>query len=189
MNVYFDMDGVLADLGGAVHQFAQKEHGISASLAKMRATPKSVHHFYLLRRKHMGLAESFRTLPPLHLDEMRALMVRLHKAGHTLEILTSYGVQDDELGDQAHLGKAEFMQKHYGDFFKSGVLTRFNGVSKGRQKQFYATPDSLLIDDWSANINQWRARGAPAVHYHDDRHEEGVREVLQLVGLEEETWG
>jgi hypothetical protein len=149
----------------------------------MREDAQSIYHFYLLRRKAMGVYESFNTLLPSRLEEMRALMKRLHGAGHAIEILTSYGAQDGELGDGAHQGKAEFMRRYYRDFFESGVIRRFNGVSKGRQKQFYATPNSILVDDWHLNINQWRATGAPAVHYHVDRHEDGVRELLQLVGL------
>lgn len=188
--VYFDMDGVLADLAHAVHAYAQEHYGISTSKEEMVKTPKAIHHFYILRRKDVGMFDSFRSLPTNRLDEMRAAMTRLHKAGIAVEILTSYGVRDAiEMGSEVHRGKAAFMLKHFGDLFDSGVIRQFNGVSKSSQKAFYASPKSILIDDWSKNINAWRATGSPAVHYHMDRHYDGMRELYQLTGLEEEQWG
>lgn len=190
LTIYFDMDGVLADLSAAVHTYAQEAHGVEGTLTEMRSSSESVHQYYLLRRKDLGLYESFCSLPPTRLEEMRALMRRLHAAGLIVEILTAYGIQDAiEMGDEVHRGKADFMRKHYGDLFEEGVIARFNGVSKGSQKHFYATPNSVLLDDWGKNIHQWRAAGAPAVHYHLDRHEECIHELLQLVGLETEPWG
>jgi hypothetical protein len=188
--VYFDMDGVLADLPAAVLEYAQTEHGLEGDLSEVRSSAQSVHHYYLLRREAIGMYASFATLPPNQLDPMRALMKRIHKAGIEVEILTSYGLQDPtEMGDEVHRGKADFLRDHYLDLFQDGTITRFNGVSKSFQKAFFARPGAVLLDDWARNINEWRATGAPAVHYHRDRHEECVHELLQLLGLEAEPWG
>lgn len=188
--VYFDMDGVLADLSTAVLEYAQKEHGLRENLSEVRSDARSVHHYYLLRREAIGMYESFAMLPPNRPDEMRALMIQLRQAGIVVEILTSYGLQHPtEMGDEVHRGKADFLRDHYLDLFEDGTITRFNGVSKSFQKAFFARPDAILLDDWVRNINEWRATGAPAVHYHMDRHGEGIRELLQLCELEPETWG
>lgn len=188
--VYFDMDGVLADLDAAIYQYAVESHGVTAPLSELREEAESVHTYYVLRRKELGMYESFASLAPNRLDEMRTVMRQLHAEGIVVEILTSYGLRDAiEMGSEVHRGKSDFMREHYGDLFEDGTITRFNGVSKGSQKQFYATRESILIDDWSRNINEWRATGAPAVHYHMGRHDEGIDELLQLVGLKDEPWG
>ena len=109
------------------------------------------------------------------------------KRGHTNEILTAYGVQEPiEMGDEVHRGKADFLREHYGDLFDSGVLSRFNGVSKGYQKRFYAEPNTVLLDDWGKNITGFRAAGGLAVHYKHDEHDQCVAQLLAEVGLD--TW-
>jgi hypothetical protein len=172
LTIYFDLDGVLADMGKAISDFTGKAASTSAQ----------EHAGYLARRKSMSLYDGFRLLEPN--TRMNEVMRKLHAAGHTLETLTSYGILDSmEMGSEVHRGKADFMRQHYGTEFLDGVLSRFNGVSKGSQKQYYAGPQTLLIDDWGKNIEQFRAAGGLAVHYAWDRHDECVQELYELTGV------
>lgn len=174
MIVYWDMDGVLADLGAAIsaHSGKRKED--------LEKNLHSDHDAYMVYRTEVGIYRCFREITPLKKEAWRSLMVKTHGLGYTHEILTSYGVQEPlEMGDEAHRGKADFLREHYGDLFELGVISRFNGVSNGRQKAFYANGDqTLLIDDWEKNVEGFRKRGGLAVHYNVLRHDECYEEIL-----------
>jgi len=180
MIVYFDMDGVLADLVGAMSEFT----GIPAEV--LHGNPQVSHQRYLERRAALGIYESFRSLKPLRASEWKTLMRALHAREIRVEILTAYGVQDPlEMGDEVHRGKADFLREHYGDLFAEGVIKRFNGVAKSGQKKFYATPESILIDDFARNCREFSAAGGVAVHYVEDSHDELLELVRDLAGLNE----
>ena len=176
LTIYFDLDGVLANMRRGISEFS----GIPQE--ELQASPPREHDAYLSRRRALGMYDSFRHLAPN--TRMNGVMRKLKAAGHAVETLTSYGVLDPmEMGSEVHRGKADFMRQHYGSEVLDGVLTRFNGVSKGWQKQFYATPQSLLIDDWGKNIREFREAGGLAVHYEWTRHDECIQELYELTGV------
>lgn len=182
MIVYWDMDGVLADLEGAISSYTDTPRGA------LLANAEQSHEVYLARREDLGLYESFRCLEPLNLESIRDIMRRIHKRGHVNQILTAYGVQTPlEMGDEVHRGKADFLREHYGDLFEDGTIFRFNGVAKGHQKSFYATAESILIDDWGRNVEGFRKAGGFAVHYDSNNHDACMIELLDRLGMNH--WG
>ena len=51
------------------------------------------------------------------------------------------------------------------------------------EKQLYASPKSLLIDDYERNINQWKERGGAAIH-----HKDADSTISQLNEYLKENW-
>jgi len=171
VKVYFDMDGVLSDLDGDLAKTAQ------VPLGKILSDPQFRLGVVKQRVATTGLLH-WVGLKPLHPHLWKALMRNLREEGHTLEILTSYGSWDPlEVGPSAHLGKCQWLRQHYGDIFAEGVVTNFNGVETCDQKQFFAAPDSILIDDQIDNIEQFRNAGGKGVWYCGDHHKESLKSL------------
>lgn len=111
---------------------------------------------------------------------MRGLMLNLRAKGIDVQILTSFGVHDPlEMGSEACRAKTDFLRQWYGDLFKDGTISQSNGVANSRVKQNCATPDSVLLDDYDRNIEQWRAAGGTGFLYREYEHDEVFKKVYK----------
>ena len=173
LTVYFDMDGVLTDLDGWL---AKKFRVETVSLVNREARGE------LLRRAVEYNPAFPAELPQNRVLEFSAIMAWLKLRQVNVEILTSYG--NASLGDcgaQAHVGKVQWLTRHYLAEFQTGAISRFNGVQNCWQKQLYATPRSLLVDDQPENCEQFRAAGGRAILYDLTRHDEFVTEFEKTI--------
>tara|TARA_R110000824_G_scaffold95253_8_gene229140 strand:- start:1020 stop:1562 length:543 start_codon:yes stop_codon:yes gene_type:complete len=179
MKVYFDMDGVLSDLEGDVARLSGFD-----DVRDMKSRGL-MHENYLKQREDVGPYELFSEGTPIQPQRTRQLMMEIHAAGHTIEILTSLGVNSPlDLGDETHRGKADWLREHYSDLFEMGVVDRMNTTTKGWQKAFYANPDSLLIDDWKRNTDAFQKAGGLVVVFDRFSYNESVAQVRAVLGLE-----
>jgi len=166
------MDGVLTDM----NLYLSKISGFSE---KRIYEDKSLREEILYT--HYG-TKLFEELPPSRIEEMKKLIKDLKDAGHQIEILTSYGVRDSsDMGIQAHTGKQLWLQKHYGELFKNGVISRFNGVTNCEQKALYARKESVLIDDHPKNIEEFCSAGGRGILY--DLRKTTAEQILDEIRL------
>jgi len=163
--LYLDMDGVLVDFVGRCDQLLGWEPGSYGHLPD-----REKHAHYVKAWKTVGKRKFFSEAAPLHLKDWKVLMEAAHENGWNVEILTSLGSYDGDMGEAAHAGKVEFLRKHYGDLIDLKALRRFNCVATSRQKQFYATPESYLVDDYDRNTREFHDAGGRGFLYAEPNH-------------------
>lgn len=173
MKIYVDMDGVLSDLdgslavwGGVSLNFVRSNFDFRESLIRNRVS-------------RMGLSH-WESLLPLNKEKWKSDLRALKKAGHEIEILTSYGTWDPlEIGPLSHQGKCNWLRSNYGDLFAKGVLTGFNGVEKCTDKSLFSKPGTLLIDDSPKNIEEFMRGQGRAILYRTESHETCASNINQ----------
>lgn len=174
ITVYFDMDGVLTDLDGmlaakaGVHRDAMKDSAFRSLCINKSIAEDQVAHW--------------RDIPANRHGEFRAVMSWLRLKDVTIEILTSYGLSTmADCGALAHAGKVKWLTAHYLAEFQDKTISRFNGVQNCWQKQHFATPTSILVDDQEENVEQWRAAGGRAIRYDLEHHDDFIEEFERLI--------
>jgi hypothetical protein len=174
ITVYFDMDGVLTDLDGmlaakaGVHRDAMKDSAFRSTWINRSIGEDQVAHW--------------RDIPANRHGEFRAVMSWLRLRGVTIEILTSYGLSTmGDCGALAHTGKVKWLTAHYLAEFQNKTISRFNGVQNCWQKQHFAAPTSILVDDQPENVAQWRAAGGVAVLYNLEHHDVFIDEFERII--------
>ena len=151
MKIYFDMDGVLSDLYGTI----SKAWGIPQEEI-FDHSEEATQRYRIWVLEPPGATEIFASLPPLHLEDIKSLMVELNLRGHSVEILSSLGIsQEFQQGPAVQAGKERWLQEHLGDFLESGILRKINFVNNGSEKKAFANGDSILIDDTGCIINDF----------------------------------
>jgi phosphoglycolate phosphatase-like HAD superfamily hydrolase len=147
-NIYLDMDGVIAD-------FDKRYQELFNITTKQAERDKKWVQFFdkFIQDRH------FATLDLM--PEAIELMDYLKGTGIPITILssTSSEKRDGEIRPQ----KMEWLKKHKIDF---PVIL----VPGAHLKKDYATPDSILIDDTSKNIDDWRREGGVGILYEDLLH-------------------
>ena len=147
-NIYLDMDGVIAD-------FDKRYIELFNITTKQSERDKKWVQFFdkFIEERH------FATLDLM--PEAIELMDYLKSTGIPIIILssTSSEKRDDKIRPQ----KMEWLKKHKIDF---PVIL----VPGARLKKDYATPDSILIDDTSKNIDDWRREGGIGILYENLLH-------------------
>jgi beta-phosphoglucomutase-like phosphatase (HAD superfamily) len=147
-NIYLDMDGVIAD-------FDKRYIELFNITTKQSERDKKWVQFFdkFIEEKH------FATLDLM--PEAVELMDYLKSTGIPIIILSSTSSEnrDDKIRPQ----KMEWLKKHKIDF---PVIL----VPGARLKKDYATPDSILIDDTSKNIDDWRREGGIGILYENLLH-------------------
>jgi hypothetical protein len=54
-------------------------------------------------------------------------------------------------------------------------------VKSGKDKQNWASPDSILIDDTIEVIQSWEGNGGIGLHYSPERHNGVIEQISRLV--------
>jgi hypothetical protein len=175
VKIYFDMDGVLSDLYGAISAAwgipPQEITGHSEATSR---------RYYTWVLEPPGAEEIFAALPPLHLEEMRALMLELSSRGHELAILSSLGVSSEfSHGPVIKAGKLRWLQTHFGDFIESGVLGDLHFVDSGSHKKEFAGEGRLLVDDTAHLVDAFIEAGGLGVRYKSWKSAESMGEILE----------
>ena len=162
--IYFDMDGVLVDFARGqrellgiepVDQGKKKREDDDRLFQKMRERD----HFYLELEPIPGSIELF------------ALVREMY--GERCRILT--GIPKESRGIiNASLDKRQWVRKHIGEDVE------VNTVLRKEKAGFVRGKGSLLIDDFSLNINEWRERGGTGILFTDPR---STMEKLKKMGI------
>lgn len=146
--IYLDMDGVIAD-------FDKRYQELFNATTKESERDKKWAQFFakFIQDRH------FATLDLM--PEAIELMDYLKSTGIPITILSSTSSErrDDAIRPQ----KMEWLKKHKIDF---PVIL----VPGAHLKKEYASPDSILIDDTSKNIDDWRREGGIGILYEDLLH-------------------
>jgi 5'(3')-deoxyribonucleotidase len=164
--VYVDMDGVLADL----YNHAAKLHDVDHY---NHMTPEQWESFFRDSNAH----HLFRDIKPFPTANKLLSMVKKFAGGYTI---LSSPLIFDKAGSIR--GKREWLAKH--------VKVAPDDVVFEHDKYKYAVqPDgtpNILIDDYSVNINKWRAAGGIAIKYQADEDDlskvdRGLRAASKLI--------
>jgi 5'(3')-deoxyribonucleotidase len=147
--IYLDMDGVVADFDAEASKIIGRSHSANErwpdhDWIKLRAFPR----FY-------------RDLP-LMPDARRLVATVLDLADQTnrdVRFLTA--VPQDNDFPWAFQDKVTWKQRHFGD-----IPIWFGPYS--HDKQLWARPGDILIDDRRSNIEQWQAAGGHGILHHGD---------------------
>ena len=172
--VYLDLDGVLTDLNGML---AKK-----AGVPREEMGDATLRTFWINKSTSEDQVAHWRDIPPNRVPEFRAIMswLQLHRVN--VEILTSYGIATmGDCGALAHAGKVKWLMEHYLTEFQDKMISRFNGAQECWQKQFYAMPGALLVDDQPENCEGFRAAGGRAILYDLTRHDDFVIEFERTI--------
>ena len=87
-------------------------------------------------------------------------------------ILSAYPTHPNNK-DKAIKGKNIWVRKNLSNVGKVYLV-------KGIDKQKYATPNSVLIDDSERNINQWIAKGGIGILYDNNKYDEIIQTLNTL---------
>lgn len=153
--VYFDMDGVLADFDRELETITGK------TISEIRSMP-----FEDAEELVVGLISSnpefFANLQPTrYFEGMVDFMKYLVDQGVEVNILTSMGRDFyKDFDATTHKAKSEWLEK-YG---LSEIVSNMCTVPKCCMKQYYAEPNSMLIDDKKSNCQEFSAKGGVSIN-------------------------
>lgn len=149
IKVYLDMDGVLADF----------DEGVRLLLGK---GPKELPQKVMWKAIKNNELPFWLNLPPVK-DYLKLVKYLKNNFEHIM-ILSSPG----EGGENTVNGKMDWITDK--DVHLPAIFRK--------DKQVYAEPNSLLIDDWSKNIEKWRLAGGQTLHYRDWK---SAKKELELI--------
>lgn len=146
MNIFLDLDGVMADLEG--HYRGTFDHAMAdaPSRNQMWRNIDGVEDFWLNIPVMKGGHEFFTWL----------LAVCYHY-GAELSILTAAPDNEKHEGIARH--KKEWVKKNLGDVM---VLPSYGSE---RKAMYLQNPGDILIDDWKKNIVAWEAEGGKGIKH------------------------
>lgn len=146
--IYCDMDGVLADFKRGVSEFFYDGHEWDKLERRYGAE-----HWQKEFIKPIQIHGKFWENLPLYPGAM--LLWNYIKPFNPF-ILSAYPSWDEE---GAQRGKKLWLARHV-RVPESRVL-----LVDRHEKQLYATPTSILIDDYDKNIREWTSKGGIGIHY------------------------
>lgn len=146
MNIFLDLDGVMADLEG--HYLSTFGHAMSdaPSRNQMWRNIDSHENFWLTIPVMEGGKEFFTWL-----------LGMCYHSGAELCILTA--APDNEKHEKVARYKKEWVKRNLGDVM---VLPSYGSE---RKAMFIQNPGDILIDDWYKNLEAWGAEGGVAVKH------------------------
>lgn len=161
MNIYIDMDGVVADFDGRAEQI----------LGARPVDERWPEDQWQQLRNHKHL---YRHLPKTpYADQVIAVARRFRdELGWHLGMLTAIPKGNDM--PSAFYDKVLWMQDHYPD-----IPVYFGPYSK--DKQLHCQPGDVLVDDRTSNIREWGAKGGTAIKLNHLRPQEAIDQMIQLL--------
>jgi FMN phosphatase YigB (HAD superfamily) len=162
--IFVDLDGVLVDLATGLSEKAGKQlsqertqeftETFYSTIAKMNRAQVAQFYSKLPQTKDcMKLWNAFKPYKPKILTSVSKTVGAIY--GKELWCWTNLGIVSDYV---------------YCSYDSS-------------EKQYYASPRSLLIDDYKRNIDQWQAAGGTAIH-----HVDADSTIQQFNAFLEKTW-
>lgn len=168
--IYLDMDGVLVN---DVAMFESLEKGLATEVLKAKVMGyKQQVVFPLIKRCIDKRLFSSALITPFGMQLQLVYIPHWLKQGIEVEILTStmkYNENREELEKQ----KLEWLESNS---FNLPV----NFARGSAEKQMFAKPGSLLIDDYDRTINQWLSSKGHAIHH---THPNLTYKALAAIGL------
>lgn len=157
-HVFFDLDGVFADLDRALNDEFKCEH--RKGYPNTVETSKKFEHLKLLSEK-----DGFAWIPPTeHMHNLCILINELIGKGVQCTILTSTG----RFGDQHDIiqQKLRWLHAHVMPWIVNDGQALALAFAKGAvQKQQFAAPGHILIDDFKQSVDEFSARGGVGFHF------------------------
>jgi len=146
--LFIDMDGVLCDF---IKRFYEL-YGVKPE--QDYPSKNAAKEVYKKQFKEFIKDGNFATLDPMPDFDLAMEFLCSIENKYEIRLLTSSAKPKymDDISLQKHI----WLKKH--DIHWPVII-----VPGKKLKQYYATPDSLLIDDTLSNIVQWRDRGGPAI--------------------------
>ena len=135
MNIYVDLDGVLADFNG----FFMSRYGTDPKTYEKEFGEEE---FWRMINK---IDDFFFHIPPLP----DAMLLMAYLQPHDPIILTAASRHRPTSNNE----KLRWVEKHFGP--QQRVIT----VLSGRNKHWYCRRGDILIDDWVINADSWRKKG------------------------------
>ena len=146
--VYVDLDGVLCDF---LKRFKEL-YGVEPE--RDYPSKNKAKDAYKQQFKDFIAGDNFTTLDPMPDYDLAMEFLRGIENDYDMKLLSSTAKPKymEEVVRQKHL----WLKNH--DIHWPVIL-----VPGKKLKQYYARPDSVLIDDTLSNIIEWRDRGGPAI--------------------------
>lgn len=157
--IYVDMDGVLADFDEGLKRLCGVEPMPQGNQPqeyqdKMWAAMRDYGNFYYDLYPMEGAVEVFTKL--------------FEKYGDKLEVLTAIPKPHRGM-DSAKDDKLKWMKK----YFPGEIVV--NIVFRAEKVKYCTGKDSILIDDWNVNTDEWAKNGGTAIEF---KSWEQIREIL-----------
>lgn len=148
--IYFDVDGVLADLDGRVEEL----YGVTISEIAASMPDNWWNEEFLTTQLDQGVFETLNPLPDFW--SIVALMHELVDMDYKVELLSSCTTDHY---DQIRKQKRVWLREYELDCF------RWNFVKESSDKDRYANPTSLLIDDYKVPVDAFKEAGGVTIKY------------------------
>lgn len=156
--IYFDMDGVLCNFNKRCDEFD--------------CWRKDVHKCDWKKMKEIG---------PIFWADMDKIKLGMDLLKKTLKWATDKNVTVGIFSAvhlfEGKIGKREWLKKYCPEIKPENVIIINNGNFKHEQ----ATPDSLLVDDKIANVENYRNAGGCAVHF--DINKSDIEMFAEIVAM------
>ena len=158
--IYLDMDGVLVDnILGLAHLENTTIDGIQEQKSNIRKNNPDIDFVIQLIRKHLYTNKHFSTCPPMKEFHVFTKLIRQWLSnGLHVEILSS-GTSGKDIFHEVCRQKDEWL-----DTWGLSILPAHYAMGSS-EKQKWAAPDILLIDDYGKNIDEFRAAGGHAIQH------------------------
>lgn len=149
--IYLDMDGVLADFNRGVKELCgmeplDQQTATDEETDRLWEAISQVDHYYDRLEQLPGAADLLLTL--------------IRKYGDRCEVLTAIPKPKRNVKN-ANTDKKKWMERHFGSDIKVNIVFR------AEKKNFCTGEDSILIDDYQANIDEWVSYGGTGILFTD----------------------